>query len=109
MRMTLLLDGRAEAGGSPLVMHNERLADPLDEYVRDIAKLSRKRQKTEADHLEIARLEFLGGLYLNGDGVPSVAAVALLDDYDLVPLGLQCRANTLPAPAAVPRTMDENE
>lgn len=68
MKVLLKLDGRSEAGGAPLVMHNERLADPLDEIVRSIAAISKKRSKTEADHLEIARLEFEGGLYTNGNG-----------------------------------------
>jgi hypothetical protein len=53
-------------GDAALVLHNERLADPLDPVTRAIAAISKKRSKTEADHLEIARLEFLGGLYLNG-------------------------------------------
>ena len=51
-----------------LVMHNERLADPLDEFTRAIAAISKKRNKTEADHLAIGREEFLGGLYMNGNG-----------------------------------------
>lgn len=63
MRLTLHADGRAESGGSALVMHNERLADPLDEIVREISAITSRRKKTEADHLEIARLEWLGGLY----------------------------------------------
>lgn len=68
MKATLHMDGTIAAGGSSLVMHNERLADPLDETVRAIAAISKKRNKTDADHLEIARLEFLGGLYTNGNG-----------------------------------------
>jgi len=68
VKVLLKLDGHSEAGGAPLVMHNERLADPLDEVVRAIAAISKKRNKTEADHLEIARLEFEGGLYTNGNG-----------------------------------------
>ena len=69
MKVLLKLDGRPESGvGSPLVMHNERLADPLDDIVRSISAISKKRSKTEADHLEIARLEFEGGLYTNGNG-----------------------------------------
>lgn len=63
MKVLLKLDGSTAAGGSPLVMHNERLADPLDPFVRDIAAISKRRNKTEADHMEIARLEFFGGLY----------------------------------------------
>lgn len=68
MKVLLKLDGRTASGGSALVMHNERLADPLDPIVREIAGYTKKRNKTEADHLEIARLEFLGGLYTNGNG-----------------------------------------
>ncbi len=68
MKVLLSLDGRTEAGGSPLIMHSERLADPLDQFTRDIAAISKKRNKTEADHIAIARLEFLGGMYVNGNG-----------------------------------------
>jgi hypothetical protein len=68
MQVLLKLDGHAVAGGSPLVMHNERLADPLDPIVREIGAIAKKRSKTEADHMEIARLEFEGGLYTNGNG-----------------------------------------
>ena len=63
MKVTLFLDGRTAAGGTPLLMHNERLMDPLDSYTRALAKVTGKRKKTEADHLEIGRLEFMGGLY----------------------------------------------
>jgi hypothetical protein len=63
VKVTLHLDGRAAAGGSALIMHNERLADPLDPFTRAIAAISKKRGKTEADHQEIGRLEFFGGLY----------------------------------------------
>lgn len=68
MKLLLKLDGTTDSGGSPLIMHNERLADPLDDYTRAIAAVSKKRNKTDADHLEIGRLEFLGGLYTNGNG-----------------------------------------
>lgn len=62
-RMRVILDGRAEVNGTPLLMHNERLADPLNEFALEIGKISKKRGKTETDHLEIARLEFVGGMY----------------------------------------------
>jgi hypothetical protein len=63
MQVTLRLDGRSASGGAPLVCHNERLADPLDEYVQAIQGFSKKRNKTIDDHEQIAYLEFLGGLY----------------------------------------------
>jgi hypothetical protein len=82
MRVMLTLDGRTEAGGTPLVMHHERLADPLDDHAREIAKRSKKRNKTDADHLEIARLEFLGGMYTNGNGpcLPAWNIIRCLQD-----------------------------
>lgn len=66
-------------GLAALVLHNERLADPLDLVTRAIAGISKKRNKTEADHTEIARLEFLGGLYLSGP--------APFEDGHLLPAG----------------------
>lgn len=52
------------AGISPLVMRNGQLANPLNRFAKDINSISRKRRKTEADIEEIARLEWLGSLYL---------------------------------------------
>lgn len=58
------------SGTAPLLMHNSRLANPLDEYAVDIKKITSKRIKTEEDYAQIYRLEFLGGLYYNKkDGI----------------------------------------
>ncbi len=54
-------------GCRPLVMHSGRLADPLDEFATAIHKVSKKRHKTAADFEELAKLEFLGSLWLAGD------------------------------------------
>jgi len=82
MQLVLVLDGRTDSGGAPLIMHSERLADPLDEWTRKIAAISKKRNKTEADHLEIGRLEFLGGMYVNGNGpaLPAWNIIRCLQD-----------------------------
>jgi hypothetical protein len=58
-------------GVSPLLLHNGQLADPLSPIVAEIKKVSGKRGKTEADHRELARLEWLGSMYLR-DGKPCV-------------------------------------
>jgi hypothetical protein len=50
-------------GVSPLIMHNGELANPLNPIVKEQKKISGKRGKTEADLEELARLEFIGGLY----------------------------------------------
>lgn len=50
-------------GVTPLMMHNEQLANPMNETVREIQKISKKRSKTLADYQELAYLEFIGGIY----------------------------------------------
>ncbi len=52
-------------GVSPLVMHNGQLANPLNRFANDIKQISRKRNKTDVDFEELARLEWLGALYLS--------------------------------------------
>lgn len=51
-------------GMSGLVMHNPRLIDSEDPYVRQIAELTSKGSKqTDAEREEVARLEWMGGIY----------------------------------------------
>jgi hypothetical protein len=52
-------------GIAPLIMHNVRLADPLDEFAKKVKKLTANRRKTEEIHEQIAREEFEGGLYFD--------------------------------------------
>jgi hypothetical protein len=93
MKVILEANGRTEVGGTPLVMHSERLVDPLDEFNIAIAGHSGKRKKTLADHTEMARFEFFGGMYTeppltmamiastNGKGsgaIPVIPAVNIL-------------------------------
>lgn len=59
-------------GRTPLLMHNPRLANPLDLVAKAIKKISGKRQKTEADFVEMSHLEFLGSLYQNENGVIAI-------------------------------------
>lgn len=55
-------------GVAPLVMHNGRLANPLDPISKALKAVTGKRAKTDADFEEMARIEFLGGLYVGDDG-----------------------------------------
>ena len=50
-------------GIRPIIMHNGRTSDPLDEYARKLKKVSAKRNKTEDDHALMAEIEFEAGLY----------------------------------------------
>lgn len=50
-------------GTSPLMMHSDRLANPLLPETKAHKALTAKRKKTEDDHLGIARSEFVAGCY----------------------------------------------
>lgn len=57
---------------APLLMHNSRLADPLNPATKALRKYTAKRSKTEEDHETIARLEHVGSLYLEPEIGPYV-------------------------------------
>lgn len=58
------MDIRLElTGTSPMLMHNINLADPDNEFTRQIKTYTDKRKKTEDDRRAIERLEWFGGLY----------------------------------------------
>jgi hypothetical protein len=50
-------------GESPLLCHNGQTADPRNAYAKAMKAVSSKRKKTDADYDELARLEWLAGLY----------------------------------------------
>ena len=50
-------------GTSPLLMHSDKLANPLLPETKAHKELTGKRKKTDEDHLAIARSEFIAGLY----------------------------------------------
>lgn len=57
-------------GVGPMLMHNERLANPLDPISRKMKEITSKRKKTDDDIDDLARLEFEGGLYWDEDTGP---------------------------------------
>lgn len=59
-------------GTAPMLMHNGRLANPLDPATQALKALTAKRKKTDDDLIDIARAEFLGGLYIDPDVGPYV-------------------------------------
>ena len=68
------------SGTKRLIMHCGRLADPLDPITKDLARLTSKRLKTEADHEEIGKVEWFGGLWLH-NGKPCIPAEALMATF----------------------------
>lgn len=52
-------------GTTPLLMHADRLANPLLPESKAHKELTSKRKKTDDDHIAIARSEFVAGAYWN--------------------------------------------
>lgn len=50
-------------GVCPLLQHDDKTANPFNEYAKQLKAISSKRKKTEDDLLEMARIEWLAGLY----------------------------------------------
>ena len=63
-------------GRAPLLMRSGRLADPLDDVAKALARLTCKRLKTESDHNRIAAIEWRGALWLS-EGRPCIPGEAI--------------------------------
>lgn len=57
---------KIESNG-PMLMHSDKLANPLNPMTKAHKLLTSKRKKTDEDHEAIARSEWLGGLYYDED------------------------------------------
>jgi hypothetical protein len=54
-------------GDGGIVLHNGQTANPLNPYAKAIKQISSKRKKVDADHEQMAELEWEAGLYLDDD------------------------------------------
>jgi len=71
--MTTYKTARAKITGvSPLVSHNIRCSNPLDPLVKEIKKITSRRKKVDQDLMDLAELEWQGGLYLTEDMKPCI-------------------------------------
>lgn len=70
-------------GTTPLLMHNGLFSSPMNPWSKRLKVVSSKRNKTEADYLELAKIEFMGGLYPQG-GQPRIIMPALVVRANLV-------------------------
>lgn len=59
-------------GTKPILLHNERLANPLDPIVQELKKITGKRNKTEEDYVRMMELEMQGGIYETPEGLLGV-------------------------------------
>ena len=78
-------------GAAPILMHNGRLADPLDPATKALKVCTLKKPKTDDTHADVARAEFIGSLYhhpVDGLYLPSsMIEAALVDGAKRVKLG----------------------
>lgn len=56
----------------PLLMHNGQLANPLNPFSKKMKAITGKQKKTDADLEALAKLEFMGSLYLDKKGEPCI-------------------------------------
>lgn len=52
------------------MFHNQQLANPLNKFTKALKKVSAKKAKTDVDHMEMAKIEFLGSLYVDEEEHP---------------------------------------
>ena len=72
MELTMRLTGTR-----PMLMHNGRLANPIDPWTRKLGLLTKKRQKTDDDLIDIMRTEARGSCWETADGLLGVPGAAI--------------------------------
>lgn len=66
------------SGVRPLLMHNVRLASPLDPFAKALKAITSKRKKTDEDYYAMARIEFEGSLYFDEEAGPFMPHASIL-------------------------------
>jgi hypothetical protein len=104
-------------GTSPLLMHCDQLADPLNPLKKEISKYTGKRKKTDDDHEMIAKLEWQAGMYFddhNGPIIPGRMVKAMMiqaakktKDGPKVKSGVQVLTTEMPVQYDGPRTLEK--
>jgi len=61
-------------GASQMILHNGQTANPLNKFAKQLKAVSRKKNKTEDDMEELAKIEFLAGWYQNPAGAYTLPA-----------------------------------
>ena len=74
MRIQVELTGR-----TPLLMHNERLSDPTNEWAIAIKEITdKKTNQTEKDRDQVSKLEWYGGIYADQNKEVVIPAANLI-------------------------------
>lgn len=70
-------------GSTALIMHNGRLANPLDPLSKKMKEITPKRKKTEDDYIAMMEIEFEAGLYFDekiGPYIPDTNLESMLNE-----------------------------
>jgi len=57
-------------GVVPTILCNGQTSDPLNKFAKALKKITSKKNKTEEDHKEMAKLEFMACMYVDEKGHP---------------------------------------
>ena len=86
-------------GVCPILFHNCRMVNPLDEFKKEQSKYTSKSKKTDDDHAEISRLDWYAAIYTDADGRVIVPAemleAAIIGGAKKSKLGTQFKAAVL--------------
>ena len=103
-------------GKRPLLMHSDKLADPLNPLTKEHKALTGKRKKTDDDHEAIAKSSWAASLYIDEDGpyIPGVMLEScMVNGGKLSKLGAQLKRSAevldekCPLKYKGPKTMEE--
>jgi hypothetical protein len=73
-------------GISPLMFHNARLANPLNEIAKAMKVITSKRRKSDTDLAQLSDLEWIGGMYSTEDGAFAITN----NKVDITGFGVPC-------------------
>jgi hypothetical protein len=80
----------------PIILHNGRMANPLDPWSKKLKEISGKRKKVDSDYEEMARIEWFASLYLDKNEkiiLPGMLVeAALINGAKKFKLGQQAKA-----------------
>lgn len=80
---------------SPLLLHNGQTCDPMNSFSKMLKQISSKRDKTDADFEEMARIEWYASLYLSNGKIclpDEVIEAALIGGAKKFKAGKQAQA-----------------
>jgi len=97
-------------GSSPMIMHSDRYANPMDPMTKEHKMLTTKKKKTDDDQFMIALSELRGSMYWNSRVGPYLPGAnirsAIVNGGKLNKLGQQIKRSTMMADPEVPLIYD---